>query len=139
MGKLGDKQAVGPLLAKLEVPEVRVFVGAALLALGEPRGTAALNKCLVSEDAELRRGAIFAYGQQRDDLDRQLLSLDLDGAGPWWDPRDVISQDRVAEAARQLGLSEDQVRSRFEALVPNFGLKLTWGSVPSPDGAVDQP
>jgi HEAT repeat protein len=129
--KLGDKQAVAPLLAKLdekntENVENRLAAAIALHALGEPKGTESLKQSLTSDDAELRQSTIRVYARQRDSVDRRLLSRDIDASAPWRDPREQIAESMLAKASSRLGVKPEEVRSRYEAMAADLNLNLSW-------------
>ena len=128
LAKLGDKQALSPLVAKLndQNPDVAASAAIALQALGEPKGNAAHNRFLTSAEPKFRFAAVSAYARGRDRLDRFLLSRDLDAEEPTLDPREIVSEGRVANAASQFSIPPEEVRSRYEAMAIELILKLSW-------------
>jgi HEAT repeat protein len=128
LGRLGDKQAVAPLLARLDDPDARIGANAAaaLHTLGEPRNVAALARYVASDDPGTRQIAVGAYAGQKEWLEQRLLSRDFDATIPWLDPKESITDVRVAEAANRLRLSEAEMRSRYEAMAIELNLKLSW-------------
>jgi hypothetical protein len=44
----------------------------------------------------------------------------------WLDPEEPITEDRVAEASRYLGINPEDVRSKYEAVAKALDLKLSW-------------
>jgi NACHT domain len=57
---------------------------------------------------------------------RRLLSRDGDGALPYDDPVEVVTDDVVRDKARLLGTTTQTVRARYERLADQFGLRLAW-------------
>ena len=130
LGQLGDKLAVDPLIRKLEDldEDVRAAAAGALGALGDTRGSVALSQFLGSPDPDLRRAVVKQLATKCDQAEQRLLSDDLDGTNPWIDPQEIITEDRVAEAAQALGTSPEETRSRYESLSSAFCLKLSWAN-----------
>jgi HEAT repeat protein len=127
---LGDKQAVTPLLAKLDDQDADVGATTAMVlhVFGEPKGFEALTRFIASDNVEIRQAAVRAYAHQKELTDQRLLSRDLDGSDPWLDPNKPVSDDQVAKAAKQLDISPEEVRSRFEKMASDLNLKLGWRS-----------
>jgi spore cortex formation protein SpoVR/YcgB (stage V sporulation) len=78
-------------------------------------------------DVDVRREAVCALSKALDKIDRYLLSQDLDGVHPFIDPMKTISNEFVIEAAKELGIKEGDVRSRYEALAKRYQLHIEWG------------
>jgi hypothetical protein len=57
-----------------------------------------------------------------DDVDRKLVSKDLDGLRPFRDPSDAIPDSAVEILAGRTGVAVDEIRERREALARRFGL-----------------
>lgn len=55
-----------------------------------------------------------------------LLTRDLDGRNLGIALQAPITDERIAQAARQLDRSESDIRQRYEALVEQFHLTLAW-------------
>ncbi len=73
--------------------------------------------------------ALAALRRISDDaIDRRLLSRALDVPLGARDAQEVIDDEVVADAARQLEIPESEVRGRYEALWERIGgrLKLAW-------------
>jgi len=68
LGKLGDSEAVAPLLsaAKDPDPDTRLYAVWALGKLGDPRALPAVTEASLSEDAGLRKMAAYVLGQLHD-------------------------------------------------------------------------
>ena len=128
LGKLGDKLAIPPLLGKLDDEDLnlRVAAFAAVSALDRPTLITAMTPSFVSEKHQVRQLAVRTYALLRESWDKRLLSRDLDAASPWLDPLDQVTETQVAKASLQLGITPEEVRSRFEAIAIDLGLKLAW-------------
>jgi HEAT repeat protein len=128
LGNLGSERAIEPLLARLDDPDasVRRSVAYALGNLGSERAIEPLLAWLDDPDASMRIMALEALARGVEQEDRRLLSLNLDGVLSFLDPREIISVHRADEVALRLGLSSEDVRARYEALAPQFRLRLGW-------------
>ena len=123
---IGSHKAVDPLIARLEDDDtaVRMAIARALGAIGSDKAVDPLIARLEDDETEVRRSALLGLSKWVDDVDRRLLSRDLDGVSPFLDPREPIRRVRVEEAASELELSVDEVQRRYEALVTRFGLRM---------------
>ncbi len=128
LGQIGDERAVEPLLARLEDADVwvRRAAASALGKLGNVQAIAMLCERLDSDDAEVRQNALRGLAQSLEETDRKLLSHDLDALSPFLDPRETISEEFVHKTAMRLELTEEEVKSRYEVLAEQFGLRLAW-------------
>jgi hypothetical protein len=59
-----------------------------------------------------------------DETDTKLLSRDVDGMGPWLDPRDPIDEARIEKAAARLKVPAEEIRRRYKVLANEFGLRI---------------
>ncbi len=76
---------------------------------------------------EVRRITTGAFATMcSDEVDRRILSLEMDSHGPWLDPHAPIGDARVSLVARKLKLPPEDVRRRYEALAGRFPLRLAW-------------
>ena len=99
LGRLQDLRAVKPLMAKLD------------------------------DNLDIRSEALGALANIcRDEIDQKLLSKEIDIDYPWLDPKESITEKRVAEAVSKLKLTQEEVRQRYEDLAREFNLKLEWVS-----------
>jgi HEAT repeat protein len=132
LGRLGGEKAVAALRGKLDDPvaEIRVSAAAALAHLGDALGAASLAQFLRDRSPEVRRPAVGAYAYRKAGLAQDLLSRDCDGTPPWLDPQERVTEARVTQASRYLEISKEEVRSRYEALATDLGLKLGWKEGP---------
>ena len=74
---------------------------------------------------EIRRAALGGLAQTcKDEIDRELLSEDIDGFGPWLDPQAPITVARINEAAEDLEQPVQAIASRYKELAQRFGLTL---------------
>lgn len=127
LGQWGDKQAMEPLILLLEDRdhEVCAAAAAALTVLGADRGSSALTEFLNHGSPERRKAAVKELvrirGKPKEGL---LLSHDFDGANPWMDPSTPITETRIAAAARNLGITTQEVRSLYESIAADFHLRF---------------
>jgi HEAT repeat protein len=130
LGKLNDSRAVDPLTRMIEDRDNRVCAAAtgALLALGQESGRCALANFLDHSSVERRMAAVEELASKRDRTVETLLSRDLDAGGPWIDPKDVITEARIIDAAKKLNITTQEARSLYEKLAAEFHLKLAWDS-----------
>jgi HEAT repeat protein len=129
LGKIKDTRAVQPLIAKLDDSDkdVRQAVEAALAQLGHTQTITVLFERLSADDRETRVMALKALSRTcKDEVDRKLLSRDLDAVNPFVDPQEEIDEERVRYAAENLEISVEEVRSRYQALAEQFQLKLNF-------------
>jgi hypothetical protein len=128
LGRLQDPLAINSLATRLEDDDLGVR-HAAFIALGRfsrPQARVVLQLQLNNRRPENRQKAMSRLAQNGEKTDRRLLSRDLDGTKPWLDPQVPITAARMAEAAERLSLPEAEIRRRYEALAPDFALKLEW-------------
>ena len=129
LGEIGGARAVEPLMACLDDPDESVHQAAAsaLGKIGDARGISILRERLSNNDSQIRREALFGLaGTCQDEIDRQLLSRNIDQEPPFLDPQEEIGGSQVRQAARKLKLSMEEVKRRYETLAVRFGLKLAW-------------
>jgi len=128
LGRLQDPQAIDSLTSRLE-DEDKIVREAAFNALGcfsRPQARAILQARLGNLNPKTRRLTVGGLAQNLRETDRRLLSRGYDDVGPWLDPQDPITAARVTKAAKKLSLPEAEIRRRYEALAPDFALKLEW-------------
>lgn len=133
----GAEGAVPALTARLAHSDVsvRTAVAETLGIVGGEAALAALAGALSDPDRSVRRASLGGLAQScRDEIDRRLLSREY-ADGPWLDPAAPITGEHVEDAARNLGISPDEVRRRYEGLAGRFGLKLAW----QPGAALEGP
>jgi HEAT repeat protein len=121
LGQIGDARAVDGLLAclaaKKEDQQVRHAAAAALGQIGGKKPIAALRRLLDHRDLDERTLGLAGLSQTcKDPLDRALLPY------RFLDPKAPVTEERIEEAARWLGLSQEEVRQRYELLAKQFGL-----------------
>lgn len=95
---------------------------------GSARVLAALREQLSSGDAWRRQAVVDALVGECSLTDRVLLSVACDGEPAWTDPLEPITVQRVELCASRLQISPEAVRARYEALAPEFGLRLAWSN-----------
>jgi hypothetical protein len=127
LGQLGDKQATEPLILLLEDRnhQVCAAAAAALAVLGADRGAIALTEFLNHGSPVRRNAAVKELVRLRGNpKEGTLLSRDLDGRGPWLDPRMPITETRIAVVAQNLGITTREARSLYESIAADFHLRL---------------
>ncbi len=126
LGNLGREEAVEPLLARLDDAEVpvRVAVVEALGKLGFKDAVEPLLARLDDPDERVRRVLVSSLASERSEIDRILLSRDLDGAAPGIDPRETINSDRIVNAATRLKIAPEEARAAYQALAADFHLTI---------------
>ena len=128
LGNIGNERSVEPLIAKLNDPmiEISVAVAEALGRIGSERAVELLIANLEDPDAYTRRLSLQALSQEIPEIDRLLLSRDLDGLNPFLDPHKEISTEFASKAAEEVRLTIEEVKAHYEALAERFPLKLEW-------------
>jgi HEAT repeat protein len=117
------------LVGKLDDPDkyVRYAVERALAQLGHTQTLNILFERLSADDQETRVMALGALSRTcKDEVDRKLLSRDVDAVNLFLDPQEEIDEERVRYAAEELEISVEEVRSRYQALAEQFPLKLNF-------------
>jgi HEAT repeat protein len=128
LGAIKSEAAVGALIARLEHSDAEVRRAAAT-ALGAIKSEAAVEPLIARlEDsaAEVRRAAVGALSRSLSDIDRRLLTSDLDAVDPFLDPREVVRNAFTQTAASKMNMTIEEVRARYEALADRFRLSLEW-------------
>ena len=83
------------------------------------------ERVFIEEQLYIRQKALGALSVgTRDETDCKLLSRDLDGVAPFLDPQKEIYRVQIRRAVQKLGLTEEEVKFRYEALAQQFSLKL---------------
>ncbi|MGH8901293.1 MAG: HEAT repeat domain-containing protein [Egibacteraceae bacterium] len=129
LGRLGDERAVVPLLERVRSGggDLRLAAVRALGRIGDPRGLVELRHLLDSRARGVRLAALEGLSHMCDDeTDRKLLTKDVNGRQPFLDCKRPIGGMQVRRAVRVLGLSEEEVRRRYENLADLFPLRLAW-------------
>ncbi|MEH2078537.1 MAG: HEAT repeat domain-containing protein, partial [Nostoc sp.] len=127
LGEIKDARAVEPLITKLNDADSNVqrAVEAALVKLGDAKTIQKLLNRLSSKNQNTRVITLRALSWIcQDQIDRQLLSRDIDALNPFLDPEQEIDEERVNHAAAQLEISVEDVRMRYQTLAQQFGLRL---------------
>jgi HEAT repeat protein len=116
-----------PELAKLLVDaknsEDRVAAAEALGKINNPVSSEALKR-LLEGDAAARHLAVAGLSQTLDQTARKLLSRDFDAGEPWLDPKQAITDERIAEASAELDMPAHDIRALYASLARQFGLKF---------------
>ncbi|HVT17618.1 MAG TPA: NACHT domain-containing protein [Thermoanaerobaculia bacterium] len=111
--------------------DVRIAAAEALGRIGDPAADEGLRRALKDVDAEVRGvslGALVELSNYPDArLRSKLVSFHLiDRERRCIDPEEPISIERVNQASQRLSLSAEQVRSAYETLADDYGLRLEW-------------
>ncbi len=132
LAQLGDPRALQPLqrfryLMASAAPGERLSVSAALASLGDAEAGHDLKQAMQGDTRSGRTDALWALAAyERDRVDRILLSRDHDALSPAIDPADEVAEHDLPAYAAATGLSEDEVRARYEALAARYPLTLSW-------------
>jgi len=130
LGDANYSQAVKYLISKLDDDDLEVK-RAAIESVGKLRNSRAIGPLtakLDDDDSEIRSNALGALANIcRDELDQQLLSKYVHNLD-WFDPKEPITEERVAIMASILKLTPEEVRQRYEDLARAFNLTLAWQS-----------
>ncbi|GIF73696.1 NACHT domain-containing protein [Asanoa siamensis] len=128
-GFAGHRDVIRPVLADFVPRTEEHGIHADLISaeLGDPRAHERLRDRLRNQgiDAAGRRRVLSVIADCRfDKIDRRLV-------GDQWsqvahDPAAVIATTDVAEHAKRLELTEDEVRGRYARLAQRWGLRLEW-------------
>lgn len=124
-----DEGALDALFASLHDADsaVRYF---ATLALGEISGERVIDpliKQLQDDDHDVRQMALVSLSKHCEDpLDRTLLRQDRSQRVYIPDVREPIDEVFIYLAAKEHGVTTDEIRQRFEALAKRYHLKLGW-------------
>jgi len=128
LGSLKSELAVDSLITLLDDPNMGVR-RAAVMALSDIGNECSLELLLTQlEDSEVivRSFAVEALSMKIEKDDRRLLTKDLDGEGPFLDPREIITVEWVNDAARILGCPNEIILAKYESLSAQFKLQLGW-------------
>jgi HEAT repeat protein len=129
LGRLKNERAVEPLLALLRSGgrSLHKVAARALGRIGDSHGLTELRHLLESTVRETRLAALDGLSQTcEDEINRKLVSRDVDGLRPFLDCNQPIGDLQVRRAVRKIKLSEEEVRRRYEDLAERFPLKLAW-------------
>lgn len=139
-GRSASKRLVVAALSRIDDPHISERVKGAFEASGKEAKIAILaffkGKRDQASDAFLmerlndndRRIRVEAFSMLVErlgtDADLRLISQDLDGSGPWLDPRQPLGSDRIAAAAAALSESEEETIRRVSSVWSIFGRRL---------------
>jgi len=127
LGRLADPGELVEIMRAPELdPHVRDLILAGLARNPEPGAKEAVHKALRDPDPAARQRLIACIARGRSDLERRLLSRDLDGGPPWLDPLKPIDEERVQTVATELRLSAVEIRGSYEVLSDDLGFTLAW-------------
>lgn len=99
---------------------------AALQALAEkwPDET---TRELLTERARPDGVAASVFGGQHSEFGRIVLTRDLDGVGPYLDPRQPISREHIERAAEKAGIPPEKIDETVRSLSEHLGWDVTHG------------
>ena len=130
LGAIKSEKAVDPLIERLKDKDedigVRRAVAHALGAIKSETAVKPLIECLEDEDADVRQDALSGLVQGLEEIERKLLSCDLDGIDPFLDPREPINDAFAKRAASEFELTVEDIQVHYETLSARFGLRLAW-------------
>lgn len=128
LGAIESETAVEPLIKHLEDkdPDVRNAVARALGVIKSEKGVEPLIKRLKDKDPDVRQYALSGLAQGLEEIDRKLLSHDLDGIDPFLDTCEPINDTIAKMAASKFELTVEDIKVRYETLAARFGLRLAW-------------
>ncbi|MFI1725327.1 HEAT repeat domain-containing protein [Streptomyces sp. NPDC020489] len=127
--RIGDARAITPLteLRANTDPELYSALRAALAALGDTTARSELNEAMTGSNRDARRSALWSLATlDPDEVNRVLLSKDLDGLTPGIDPQMVIEESTLRQYAAAVHLPVPEVRARYEQLADRYPLRLAW-------------
>ncbi|AGA90374.1 putative NTPase (NACHT family) [Thioflavicoccus mobilis 8321] len=94
-----------------------------------------VERAVQDEDGETRGVAAWLHAKQHSRFGATLLGGDLDGVGPFLDPRSPIPRDHIEEAADKVGLSSAEIDAAVASLSAHMGWDILRGNRPSPCGS----
>jgi hypothetical protein len=115
------------ILPKAEDPDGAVPRAAvqSLGRLGDRGAIPALTARLDDPDGQVREAAVGALATIRSDMvEKMLLSRSLNFTFPWLDPKEPITETRLAMAARHSGKTPKEVLSLYQSIAADFHLKF---------------
>jgi hypothetical protein len=131
LGEIKDSRAVEPLIAKLDDDDSEV-ISAAIEALGNLQDSRAVEPLIAKlddDDSKVRSKTLGALAKIFcSDEDQQLLLKYDDVEYEWLDPKEPITEKRIAEAVSELELTPEEVQQRYEELARALNLTLAWQS-----------
>jgi HEAT repeats len=110
------------LLASEESDPVRLEAARWLAYAEHPDAEPALHGLLRAADSTVRRAVLAVLARDLDELDRRLLTEDIDGIDPFLDPMEPITQTWMAHVAEEIDKPIDEVRHDYERLAAAFDL-----------------
>jgi hypothetical protein len=130
LGRIGDKAATKRLLQMLEVAKRGSELEEILLhnigQLRDPIAVEPLRDRLGNESIQVRRTVVGAIAKSRgDEREMLLLSVDLDGAVPWIDPRKPIDHQRLSRVARKLKVPKATATQYYREIAAVYKLTVS--------------
>ena len=131
LGQIKDERAVAPLIAKLDDSnkDVQLAVEEALVQLGHEQTIKTFLDRLSADIRDTRVAALRGLSRTcEDEIDRKLLSRDLDALDPFLDPQKEINEKWVRHAAKSLKMPVEEVCNRYQVLAQKFSLNLSFST-----------
>ena len=128
LGKIGDAGAIQALTKALSNPnrETTIQAALALSLCGAASGKVFLVKKWHENPAAFSDVSRAILISEPDAVNKQLLSRDNDGDAPLINPKEPITPARVLACAEKCNLPEAEIRQRYKAIAPIYGLTLSW-------------
>ncbi len=129
LGRMKSQRSIPYLIAKLESPDdaARWQAAYALGNIGGPEAIAALRARARAGEYAINYSLILANLPNLNDIDRVLLSSEMDGRSAI-SSASPVTEARIQEVATKLGLTADAVRHRYNELSSEYFLLLEWDS-----------
>ena len=111
--------------------------GVALRVLAEKwpdESTRELLRARAVEDQDILAcgAACSVLGAMHSEFGRLLPTKDLDGVGPYLDPRMAVPRDHIEKAASRTGIASGDIDAQLASLSKHLGWDVTRGARPSP-------
>lgn len=127
LGKVQNQKSFNVIIQTLNCPNTDICV-TAIRALGNLNNKEAiqpLRKKLRDPNDIIRIAAVDALVQLRNNpIEKVLLSRDRWGAGSCIDPKNPITDRRIEETARHLGITAEKAHSLYESIAADYCLNV---------------
>jgi hypothetical protein len=128
LGRIGDARAIRALTKALSNPDraTTIHAAIALSLCGAASGKAFLVKKWHENPDAFSDVSRAILTLESDAVNKQLLSDDIVGLPALIKPKEPITPARVLACAKRCNLPEPEIRQRYEAMAPIYGLTLSW-------------